>query len=219
MILHCVKKKQKQVIMVSERVNLSWDEFQAFKSGTLTGLYLDKDFVDVTLACEDGQQIKAHKVVLSSCSSFFKNILLKYPHPSPLIYLKGVKHTDLQAILKFIYIGQTEVDQEEVASFLDIAKELEIKGLAEESTTKKQDHLNICNEIKEENPFDLFEFEHDANEKLDTNEEDALLGMEVNNEKQKDKDGKYGCDDCDYKTSHRRHMNTHKLSIHAKVKF
>ena len=66
--------------MVSERVNLSWDEFQTFTSGTLTGLYLDKDFVDVTLACEDGQQIKAHKVVLSTCIAFFKNILLKNPH-------------------------------------------------------------------------------------------------------------------------------------------
>ena len=79
--------------MVSERLNYSWAEFETFTSGTLTDLFFDKDFLDVTLACDDGQQIKAHKVVLSSCSSFFKNILLKNPHPSPLIYLKGVKYT------------------------------------------------------------------------------------------------------------------------------
>ena len=33
------------------------------------------DFVDVTLACEDGRQIEAHKVVLAASSPFFQRVL------------------------------------------------------------------------------------------------------------------------------------------------
>ena len=204
--------------MDTDKLKLSWDEFEMFTTSTLTGLYMDQDFVDVTLACEDGKQMKAHKVVLSSCSSFFKNILLMNPHPSPLIYLKGVKLSVLQAILKFIYLGQTEVVQEGVTSFLAIAKELEIKGLMEENITQTDDCCKTM-AIKEDTSLDLFEFE------LDTNQEDSLLEKEVNkmepNTKIKETSGigKYMCSDCEYKTNHRKHMNTHELSVHANVQF
>lgn len=33
-----------------------------------------EEFVDVTLACE-GQQVAAHKVVLSACSPYFRSLL------------------------------------------------------------------------------------------------------------------------------------------------
>lgn len=33
-----------------------------------------EEFVDVTLACE-GQQVSAHKVVLSACSPYFRSLL------------------------------------------------------------------------------------------------------------------------------------------------
>ena len=34
-----------------------------------------QDFVDVTLACADGSTIDAHKVILSSVSTYFREIL------------------------------------------------------------------------------------------------------------------------------------------------
>ena len=37
----------------------------------------EKDFYDVTLACED-KQVEAHKIIISACSPFFKNILKKH---------------------------------------------------------------------------------------------------------------------------------------------
>lgn len=36
---------------------------------------LHQDFVDVTLACADGATIAAHKVILSSVSTYFRDIL------------------------------------------------------------------------------------------------------------------------------------------------
>ena len=38
-------------------------------------LFFLQDFVDVTLACADGSTIAAHKVILSSVSTYFRDIL------------------------------------------------------------------------------------------------------------------------------------------------
>ena len=68
-------------------------------------LWDDKDFTDVTLACEDGKQVEAHKVILASSSPFFQSILKKNKHIHPLIYMRGVKSDDLLAIVDFLYSG------------------------------------------------------------------------------------------------------------------
>ena len=87
------------------------------------------DFSDVTLVCEDSRQIYAHRVILASSSSFFQNVLTKVMHSHPLIFLRGVPHSQLSAIVDFIYLGQAEIRQEDVEAFVKLAVELGVKGL------------------------------------------------------------------------------------------
>ena len=47
--------------------------FQRNIIDALGNLKLDEDFVDVTLSCE-GKTIKAHKVILSACSDYFRDV-------------------------------------------------------------------------------------------------------------------------------------------------
>merc|ERR1719186_1381258 len=122
--------------MDTETFNLSWNDFDSSASNSFRKLINDKHFTDVTLACEDNKQIKAHKVILSSSSPVFEKILLGNPHQHPLIYLKGVKYSGLQALIKFIYLGQTEVDRIELQDFMNVAEELEVEGLREKRTKK-----------------------------------------------------------------------------------
>ena len=89
----------------------------------------DKNFTDVTLACEDGQQLEAHKVILVASSPFFKKLLERNKHPHPLIYMRGLKSEVLQAIIDFLYCGEANVFQENLDSFLFIAEELQLSGL------------------------------------------------------------------------------------------
>ena len=96
----------------------------------------DNNFADVTLACEDGQQIEAHKVILAASSPFFQNLLKRNRHPHPLIYMRGIKSEDLLTMMDFLYCGEANVFQENLDSFLVIAEELRLKGLSEKS------HLN-----------------------------------------------------------------------------
>ena len=76
---------------MSEKLCLQWNEFKENITSALGSLREDKDFADVTLACEDGQQIVAHKVILVASSPLFKKILTANKHSHPLIYLRGWK--------------------------------------------------------------------------------------------------------------------------------
>ena len=114
---------------MSEKLCLQWNDFQENITFAFRNLKEDKYFTDVTLVCEDGQQLGAHKVILAASSPFFQKLLERYKHPHPLIYMRGVKSEDLSAILDFLFCGEANVYQEHLASFIAIAQELNLKGL------------------------------------------------------------------------------------------
>ena len=94
--------------MSSEKFCLRWNDFESNINEAFRELREQKDFFDVTLVCEN-EQIQAHKVILSACSSFFRNMLRRNAHQHPLVYLKGVKFSDLQSVLNFMYQGEVSV--------------------------------------------------------------------------------------------------------------
>ena len=114
---------------MSEKLCLQWNDFKENVISAFGRLREDKEFTDVTLACEDGQQMEAHKVVLAASSPFFEQIFLGNKYPHPLIYFRGFKADDLATILDFLYFGEANVFQENLDSFLAIAEELKLKGL------------------------------------------------------------------------------------------
>ena len=103
-----------------EKFCLRWNDFENNISSSFQELREDKDFFDVTLACDDNQ-LQAHKVILSACSPFFRSVLKKNPHQHQLLYLKGVKYEDILSVLNFMYHGEVSVAQEELNSFLPMS--------------------------------------------------------------------------------------------------
>ena len=115
----------------SEKFCLRWNDFESNVSSAFREIREEKDFFDVTLACDDDSQIQAHKVIIAACSPFFRNILRKNSHPSPLLYLKGVKYKELVSVLNFMYMGEVNVAQDDLNSFLAVAEDLRVKGLTQ----------------------------------------------------------------------------------------
>ena len=113
---------------MSEKFSLQWNDFQDNVKSAFGSLRESTDFVDVTLACDDGRQIEAHKVILAS-SPFFQEILKKNKHSHPMIYMRGMKSSELLSIVDFLYYGEANVYQESLDTFLAIAEELQLKGL------------------------------------------------------------------------------------------
>ena len=126
--------------MESEKFCLRWNDFETNISEAFRELREEKDFFDVTIACDDNQ-IQAHKVILSACSPFFRNVLRRNPHQHPLLYLKGVKYKELLSVLNFMYMGEVNVAQEELNSFLAVAEDLKVKGLTQGNPGGKQQEV------------------------------------------------------------------------------
>ena len=114
---------------MTEKFCLKWNEFHTNASESFRKLRNNDDFHDVTLVSDDQQQVSAHKVVLSSSSEYFKNILKANKHSHPMLCLSGVNAEDLKNILDFVYNGEIQIYNEYLDQFLDIAHRFKLKGL------------------------------------------------------------------------------------------
>lgn len=194
--------------MADIKFTLNSKNFEATAHHVFKQLWNEQDFADVTLATVDNQQIRAHKVILSSCSPFFRNILLTNTHQNPLLYLKDIKHNELEMIMQFIYLGQCEVGKDDLESFLATGQDLEVNGLTEE--------VNINNVI---NPEIVNTYEQNT---LQFKEQFAPIDADSYAISQKPvSDGKYGheCVQCDGAFATTRDLARHRESKHVGIRY
>ncbi|XP_029661866.1 protein bric-a-brac 2-like isoform X3 [Formica exsecta] len=117
--------------MAGQHYCLRWNNYQSNMTSVFHQLLQTEAFVDVTLACNEAS-LKAHKVVLSACSSYFQKLLLSNPCKHPTIIMpQDVCFNDLKFIIEFVYRGEIDVSQAELQSLLKTADQLKIKGLCE----------------------------------------------------------------------------------------
>lgn len=109
---------------------LRWSSYTQQLSEALRTL-LDRELlVDVTLAC-DGRSIRAHRAILSACSSYFQDLFQESTHPHPIVILKDVRYHELEALVKFMYHGEVTVNHETLPGFLRTAETLHVRGLTD----------------------------------------------------------------------------------------
>ena len=122
-----------------DKLSLQWTDFKKNVNSAFGRLRDDKEFSDVTLVCEDGQQLEAHKIVLASSSPLFSDILKNNNHAHPLIFMRSTQLVNLEAILDFLYFGEANVFQDHLDSFLTLAEDLKVKGL--QGRSEKYEYL------------------------------------------------------------------------------
>ena len=111
-------------------------------------------FFDVSLVCEDGARLPAHKIILAAHSDKFKQILEQMSPVTPTlaavahcVYLSGLKGRELTSILDYIYEGEARVSQADLARFLTVAELLHINSLV---NIDNLDASNISQKPQEE---------------------------------------------------------------------
>ena len=109
--------------------NLSWSTFSRHLSQLSRELHSEKYFSDVTLVSDDLVQTEAHRIILSASSPLLKSLLTISPRGQTQLFLKGVKHQQLEAVLKFLYYGEVQVPSPEINEFLKAGSDLEITEL------------------------------------------------------------------------------------------
>ena len=130
----------------AEMFNLSWHTYSDHLRNSLKELKATEKFSDVTLVCDDRQYIKAHRYILSACSPVFKDMLeIDTSNVHPLIYLRGIKYSEMESIMQFIYSGEATINQERTNDFIFVANSLEITELSksldlDSATTKSKEN-------------------------------------------------------------------------------
>merc|ERR1711970_1316140 len=222
--------RRTKIFPMAEYFNLLWQDFERSTSTVFKDLLIDEVFTDVTLACDGNQQIRAHKVILMSCSSFFRNILVKNPHERLVIHLKGVRITDLTFIIRFMYLGETEVAQDDLNEFMKAAEGLEIKGLttgsysavfglheSKEETTNESIKVDTIDKHAsgQSGPEDFFKIKNEgSSSKILDVHSDNISPLHL--EDKSDFRGQFPCEQCDYKASRADHLKRHIFSVHEK---
>ena len=120
--------------MHSEKYTLTWHSYPDYLREIMQEMMTTENFTDVTIVTDDQKTIKAHRNILSACSPVFKNILqIEVNNCShPVIYLRGIQHSEIESILRFIYLGEANLYEERMNEFLSVSKNLEIKQLCED---------------------------------------------------------------------------------------
>lgn len=213
---------------------LTKNNFELCTKNAFKNLINEAEFADVTLACSDDKQIKAHKVILGACSPFFKKIFRKNPHQHPLLYLKGVSHRDLEAILEFMYQGETKINKNHLDSFLNAAQELKVDGLifpdandsegkeppeemskTLEEASENDEESSAGKRIKVEEGFPAEDENRDAYEESYSDYRMAGSYDDEKGDQENDTTGKFKCDLCDVYITHKWNMMRHKVRVHG----
>ncbi|XP_076242501.1 uncharacterized protein LOC143184306 [Calliopsis andreniformis] len=117
--------------MEGQQFCLRWHNFQNTLLSSLPKLLDGGYLTDVTLSA-GGRHIHAHKIILSACSYYFKELfkdLSSLQHP--VIVLPGMEYANLCALVTFMYNGEVNIYQEQLPALLAMADTLHIRGLAD----------------------------------------------------------------------------------------
>jgi len=111
-----------------EEYLLKWGEHNNQVVNIFHQLCQENLLTDVTLATET-KQFKAHKLILSACSPYFRNLFVSNPCKHPTVFFKDISEDQMKLLMEYMYKGKISVKQSELESVLRTATSLQIHGL------------------------------------------------------------------------------------------
>ena len=125
-----------------EKYFLTWNDFQSNIVKSFSRLRNEDSFYDVTLVSDDQKEVSAHKLVLSTCSEYFKNIFKNRKNSHPILCLEGISSSEMNNVLDYIYNGAVQIHQDDLDRFLKIAQRLKLEGLIGEQNVEGEERVN-----------------------------------------------------------------------------
>ena len=187
---------------------------------------------DVTLVCNDDTKIKAHKFVLIGSSSVLRTMLLESSQRETVVYLRGVDRRELEWLLEFMYLGQTQVPQTKLQSFIELAKDLKMKGIHNEDDEKTAKNvedivfeqtlpINNHEMACEERSMDK-QIEKEATHDIQEEKREKIEIPDLENSQQSklgDRFPLFQCDYCNYQSFNKQCLKLHIEREHEGVRY
>ena len=188
---------------------------------------------DVTLVCDDQKSLEAHKIILTASSPMFAKIINNfYNSNNAVIFLKGIKYEEMESILKYLYLGQVAMPENDMKDFFDLANYLEIKEMDSNISLKAESK----SELLEESEYKklLLEMNEDNDEESVDNQGSKVFfptsqcpichklftqkGSMRRHVAYKHQGEKYLCNKCDYRATTNGALKIHTDALHDGVK-
>ena len=199
--------------MREEKYTLNWHTYSDHLRDILKEMSLDNSFADVTLVTDDKKQMKAHRNILSAGSSVFKEILqINTSNSHPVIYLRGIQHSEMESILQFIYLGEANVLEKRMNEFLTVAKNLDIPELRKGIEDRDFDAVNNENTSIERGELPIQTKDVRRGSKLDKVDEQ-------HKDKTVSKGFKFECQQCNKAYLDDVALRAHILSAHEGLRY
>lgn len=141
--------------MAAENFCLKWNDHHSVFFSNAEKLCHGSLLTDVVISAS-GTLFQAHKLVLSVCSKFFQDVFsqtILQQSSNTVIYLKDVEAKHMQLLLSYMYRGEVDVEDNELADFLKTASGLQIKGLSEQDNQSKPTKETSVEKSKNANSF------------------------------------------------------------------
>ena len=138
---------------MSEKFCLKWNDFHSIVSKSFSILRNEDYLHDVTIVSDDNEQIAAHKLVLSTCSEYFKSIFMKNKQSNLLLCLEGLRSNDVRNMMDYMYNGEIQIFQDDLDRFLNVAQRFKLEGLISYPEAEQEEEVNV----KESEHFDIKE--------------------------------------------------------------
>ena len=204
-----------------QKYNLTWHTYSDHLRNIFQEIRSDESSADVTLVTDDKKLLKAHRNILSACSSVFKDMLqINKSNNHSVIYLRGIQHSEMESILQFIYLGQAKFYEERMNEFLTVAKNLDIRELGkkvEAGDSSINEENDKEDNDKEEEPMEpiqkILPSEDDDNRNESNQDHDEAMSKECQ------QCPKYQCQQCDKVFKEKNSVSRHIQSVHAGVKY
>ena len=201
---------------MQEKCNISWQAYSDHLPRLLREMMTTEAFTDVTLICDDhgNKKIKAHRNILAACSPVFKNIFENSEANHPIVFLKGIKYSEMNSILHFIYLGETTFQQDRLNEFLNASKSLEIPELGDvqdynQDVVKQEPGTNLTFETQDDQ-------QQDDTNTMGNEHEDPLLSTSSQDIKQ---GPSFPCGECSKVYNNARSLKRHEQATHEGIKY
>ena len=133
-------------------VNVQWSSFQQHIQDSRRELFETKNYCDVTLVSKDMKKFTADKAIVGPASGLLNKIFLSKREPKLTILLKDVMDVELAAVLQFVYLGETIIEESRIDQFRAATKILQIVGM-ENQPSEVIDSIKKHQQAPLMNPF------------------------------------------------------------------
>ena len=202
---------------MEEHFFLQWENFQGNLRSCYTEMRENNQFSDVTLSCEGGQQVKAHKIILSATSTIFNDMLIQSDHPKPLLHLRGINIDQLTFLMEYIYQGEVQIPTNILQEFMAIAEDFKVKGLTGGKSIHEDNNIKL-ERSKEYSVNEIISPEYVSSLSETTSNNDFNDSSIVKLETSIELDAfahQYKCDTCGKLSKTRGGLDKHILRAHA----